>query len=583
MAVDGTTWLARGPASSAVAICDGIAVSRNRLLGDIASVRAALARHDGRRWLLCTHSTYACAVGLFALWRQRATAVLPPSTEPGTLAELSAGCAGLVTDGVSAIAGLARVAIVASGPDATDHDVSDSDAPLEPDAPWLELCTSGSTGKRKSVSKTLRQLFAEVATLEQAFGREIGRADVLGTVSHQHIYGLLFRVLWPLASGRVFIDESAVDPGRLSAQLARSRGAVLVSSPAHLARLPELIDLATLRGRCPAVFSSGGPLERRTALLYHAALGHAPVEVLGSTETGGIAWRRRAPRADSEIWSAFDGVRIEPRDGVLHVASPATREETVATGDQIELLSAGRFRLLGRADRVVKLFEERVSLADVEARLADHPFVRAAAAVVVERGGATRMAVALELLPAGHTALGAHGRTAFLARLHAHLAPFFPPTVLPRAWRIVDQLPADAQGKRSVEALRALFEPGPRPIASPDVAARVVSEPVRGALEWIVELEVPDDLWCLRGHFDGFPIVPGVVQLLWVVAWARDWLGGERALREVLALKFKQFLVPGERFRLRLECDRDGVAGGVVAFRLANDRAEFSSGRIVLA
>ena len=39
----------------------------------------------------------------------------------------------------------------------------------------------------------------------------------------------------------------------------------------------------------------------------------------------------------------------------------------------------GRFRLAGRLDRVVKLDGKRVSLPELEARLALHPYVGAAA------------------------------------------------------------------------------------------------------------------------------------------------------------------------------------------------------------
>ena len=68
----------------------------------------------------------------------------------------------------------------------------------------LTLYTSGSSGAPKPIRKTLAQFDAEVRTLEAQWGALVGDATMLGSVPHHHIYGLLFRLLWPLAAGRAF-------------------------------------------------------------------------------------------------------------------------------------------------------------------------------------------------------------------------------------------------------------------------------------------------------------------------------------------------------------------------------------------
>src|SRR5262249_20898740 len=107
---------------------------------------------------------------------------------------------------------------------------------LDPDFSGLVLYTSGTTGAAQPIEKKLAQMAAEVATLEGEFGELLGTAEIVSTVSHQHIYGLLFNILWPLAAGRAlrarklaFIEELAT----------ADRDCALVSSPAHLKRLPE--------------------------------------------------------------------------------------------------------------------------------------------------------------------------------------------------------------------------------------------------------------------------------------------------------------------------------------------------------
>jgi acyl-coenzyme A synthetase/AMP-(fatty) acid ligase len=182
-----------------------------------------------------------------------------------------------------------------------------------------ELCvfTSGSTGQPSAISKRLDQLAREVDALQAAFGAQLEGVQVHGTVSHQHIYGLLFRVLWPLAAGRLihprrFFHEDLV--GALA-----GTDTVLVATPAHLKRLPEQLDWASLHGRLRAVFSSGGPLPEEAARQVRQWLGVAPTEVYGSSETGGIAWRRWD--TDLPPWQPLPGVQWRIEDGCLAVAS----------------------------------------------------------------------------------------------------------------------------------------------------------------------------------------------------------------------------------------------------------------------
>ena len=88
-----------------------------------------------------------------------------------------------------------------------------------PDFPALVVFTSGSTGAPTPIAKQLSQLTSEIAALEEQFGAPLGDAEILATVSHQHIYGLLFRVLWPLAEGRPLHAERHEFPETLAPAL----------------------------------------------------------------------------------------------------------------------------------------------------------------------------------------------------------------------------------------------------------------------------------------------------------------------------------------------------------------------------
>ena len=101
------------------------------------------------------------------------------------------------------------------------------------------IYTSGSGGQPIAIHKRLAQLDSEVQHLEQVFGAgmDAGGAPVIhATVSHQHIYGLLFVTTWPLAAGRLVEVDKIAYPGQMPAP-ARAFGAGLQpGAPAAVAR-----------------------------------------------------------------------------------------------------------------------------------------------------------------------------------------------------------------------------------------------------------------------------------------------------------------------------------------------------------
>jgi 3-hydroxymyristoyl/3-hydroxydecanoyl-(acyl carrier protein) dehydratase len=84
----------------------------------------------------------------------------------------------------------------------------------------------------------------------------------------------------------------------------------------------------------------------------------------------------------------------------------------------------------------------------------------------------------------------------------------------------------------------------------------------------------------LAGHFPGFPVVPGVAQIGWVLDAAREVLGGPVAVRSIEALKFKRPLRPADVVHLSVELSVDH---STLDFRLWDDASLVSSGRVRLA
>ncbi|OGR96412.1 MAG: hypothetical protein A2016_12950 [Elusimicrobia bacterium GWF2_62_30] len=414
---------------------------------------------DGRprgRWLAAANSSYAFAVSLCALWQTGNTAVLPPNLQKGSLEELTTGIRGMLGD----VPGPGGMVVLPPAAFSGDWEWKDLDSGRS--ALWLY--TSGSAGGRKGVPKTLANIEEELAALERTFGPAVGDSAVLATVSHQHIYGLLFRLFWPLCSGRPFISETPLLWDELPSGGPLPPAVCLVSSPAHLNRVCSPgADINPPPG-CRAVFSSGAPLAAEAALAIRARWGLPVREVFGSTETGGVGWRVQSGPEASPLWAPLPGVRVSAsRGGRLRVSSPFVSPPLSggwrAMGDRGEVLPDGRFGSAGRVDRVVKVAGKRLSLDEMERRLKGHPWVAAAVLSVLEDGppGRAFIGALLVLNPAGKENLAAGGRPAAAREFRRFLSGHFDAVTLPRFFRYAASIPLNSQGKISRADISKVF------------------------------------------------------------------------------------------------------------------------------
>ncbi len=536
---------------------DGTPVTHPQFRQQVLGWQQAFARAPGQDWALYFEDTLTFAAALLGAWHAGKRVFVGGDNLPATLEALRPQVQGFAGDLPASEAPLQADAVVAA------------DTVLQPlDETQLELVvfTSGSTGAPSAIGKRLRQLTAEVDALQAAFGAQLEGAQVHGTVSHQHIYGLLFRVLWPLAAGRVIQPRRFFHEDLVTA-LAQ-HDAVLVATPAHLKRLPEQLDWPSLGGRLRAVFSSGGPLPGEAALQARALLGVAPTEVFGSSETGGIAWRQW--RAEQPQWHPLPGVEWTIQEGALAVRSPHLADaDWWQTQDRVQADAGNSFRLLGRADRIVKIEERRVSLDALEQQLRAHPDVHDVRVLVLP-GAREQLAAVVVPHPSGAAQWTDAQRRQQAQRLSAHLASSHDAVTRPRRWRFIDELPYNAQGKTTAAALAALF----RPLMP--VAQWQQREPLAAHL--LLPLE--PDLIAFDGHFPQAKILPGVVQLDWAIHFGREVFAMPPRFARMDALKFQHVARPGDVLQLTLGWD---VEKSVMSFRYVSDHGVHASGRVVFA
>jgi len=96
---------------------------------------------------------------------------------------------------------------------------------------------------------------------------------------------------------------------------------------------------------------------------------------------------------------------------------------------------------------------------------------------------------------------------------------------------------------------------------------------------WELRLRVPLELDCWPGHFPDWSVVPGVLQLDWVLEIIARWLGGYPLVTRIEQLKFKCPMEPGRKFTMTLERD---VQGEAFRFHLADGPDIFCVGSVAL-
>jgi acyl-coenzyme A synthetase/AMP-(fatty) acid ligase len=413
-------------------------VSWQTFSNKVTRLTVGLKLRPETRWIITSNDTLDFSIQLLALIYAGKQVIIPPNTQAGTLAQLAGEFDAIVSDALASI-------------ESSPSELSS----IDPQTTIIDLYTSGSTGQPKRVRKTLAQFEAEIEVLEALWGDALADSAIVATVPHHHIYGLIFRILWPLSAGRLFDTVTCGHPDILKARVAQFNKSILVSSPAQLSRLPGLTVLSTLMTSTDLIFSSGGPLSLNTAAEYHQQIGFEPIEIFGSTESGGIAWRRQCV---NDAWESFPGVVVKCNDaGAMTLISPFLADmAALPMDDAVDILADGKFKLLGRLDRIVKIEEKRLSLPEMESLLMTHSWVTAAAATVLS-GRRQSVGMLVELSADGIQQLAHRGRRYISQQLKLHLGQRFEAVLLPRQWRFLEQMPVNAQGKLPCATISAFF------------------------------------------------------------------------------------------------------------------------------
>ena len=276
----------------------------------------------------------------------------------------------------------------------------------------------------------------------------------MATVSQHHIYGFLFGSSLPFTLGVPFRRTRITYPEEF--ETLDDEKYIIIATPAFLKRTVEIEEKLPLKDTW--IFTSGGACSPELAEKTEKLFGFCPLEVYGSTETSGIAYRQQ--NKDGLKFTPFDNAKLWlGEDGCLRIISPYIKDPAgFATADLAEFFEDGRFLLKGRSDSIVKIEEKRISLPEVEERLLQSGLVSDVKVVALSNDVRQFLAAALVLNTEGKKKF--EGTEKYLVNRHFHdyLMQFFENVVIPKKWRFLDQLPTDVQGKKHKDEIVKLFE-----------------------------------------------------------------------------------------------------------------------------
>ncbi|MDK1286965.1 hypothetical protein [Pseudoalteromonas umbrosa] len=226
--------------------------------------------------------------------------------------------------------------------------------------------TSGSTGIPVRIEKSLASMVQEVEELTALF--DFGALDLIDAyVSPVHMYGFIWSFLLPLKLDAPVMYQSNTFLKPVPETMSHVM-AVSVPSIWH-----SLSGALTAQYRY--IVNSGGKFgEQRDTQFAELVQNKLPdllgIDVLGSTETGAIAYRMIG-QDHLRTYQLLPTVRLHPSDGEHLIYSDflPLGVESAPLDDKVEILANNKILHLGRKDSVFKFKGKRYSLKEIEDKL----------------------------------------------------------------------------------------------------------------------------------------------------------------------------------------------------------------------
>lgn len=408
---------------------------------------------------------------------------------------------------------------------------------------FLYFFTSGSTGTPKRIKKQFKMLASEVSFHGKNQKYLIDQNPVMiSSVSPHHMYGLLWRFFFPLANGIVSDLDIVFTPEELQQKQSAYEKLLFATTPSFLDSITRYQNQYTFKNNCIGIYSSGSLLDTKTSNNAYQMFGVSPYEIFGSTETGGVASRQQI---NGQQWTIFEPVNVTlTENSELLIESDFSCSNPYLMSDIVEKTGDNTFLLKGRGDRMVKIAEERVSLPEMEEKLCEYKYIEKSYVTPLTTKDRTVICAAITLTDSGKEYIIENGRHKFVTELKQHLLNYFPNVVLPRKIRIVNTIPVNIQGKYIKSDITSMFES--------NVAEPIMQNITKTDSVFAADLTFLKDSAYFNGHFPNHPILPGVIQLHFVMTFIKQYFNMSANDYHVLKLKFSNLILPDTHVHFEL-------------------------------
>lgn len=311
----------------------------------------------------------------------------------------------------------------------------------------VNFYTSGFTGFPKLIEKTLKQFEAEALKIIGEFGEGLKDSIFVYSVPHYHSYGFVFDFLVPyilelkLADNRINYLETLNN-------FEEYKNITFITNPAFLKR----IDKSSLKIKSKwTVFSSTGALDKEVNDLCIEVFNTDAIEIYGSTEGGGMAYRKRS---EKDLWTRLKIVKLKVNEnGSLFCSSGYTGEGFwVHVGDVVDMKNEDEFELLGREDSIVKIEGKRISVQQIDRQILEDKNFKDSYTIYCKSDKREYVASFIVLSDADAN------EEDMKKYLKDYLKGYFEKIVIPKKIYFTDSIPRNEMGKIDRKQLDAIME-----------------------------------------------------------------------------------------------------------------------------
>lgn len=229
--------------------------------------------------------------------------------------------------------------------------------------------TSGSTGSPLGAFKTKENIISEVEVLSSLLNKDNKINKVIVTVPFIHFYGSMIGLFFPLFNNIDIVLKEHFLPNDLLDMI--DENSLVVTTPLYIKSLNRL---NTSKDLSKSLFvSSTAPLSSNDAKEFNDKFSANIIQIFGSTETGGIAYKKN----DEDLWTPLNKVSLSVnKNNELKVKSPfisnllfekefKKTDYEIQTFDYVEF-EKERFKLIGRSSQILKVAGKRYSTIQIE-------------------------------------------------------------------------------------------------------------------------------------------------------------------------------------------------------------------------